>query len=65
MIPIARRFNRSGYDASYLALAESKGEQFITGDERLYNAVHDSLEWVKWIEDYSSPQTQEEVLPLL
>jgi predicted nucleic acid-binding protein len=52
MLPLARRFDRSAYDASYLALAVSLKQPFITGDERLYNAVHNQLNWVIWIGDY-------------
>ena len=52
MLPLARRFDRSAYDAAYLALAEKLGEPFLTGDERLYNAVHPHLDWVYWIETY-------------
>ena len=51
-LPLARRFGRSAYDAAYLALAEKLGEQLITGDERLYNAVKGKLDWVLWIGDY-------------
>jgi len=32
-------YNRSVYDASYLAVAEREGIAMITGDKRLYNAV--------------------------
>jgi len=52
MLPLARRFNRSAYDAAYLALAEARKEAFITADERLYHAVRDHLDWVIWIRDY-------------
>lgn len=48
-LALAREFNRSAYDAAYLALAKARGEKLVTGDERLYNAVHDQLEWVEWI----------------
>jgi len=51
-LPLARRFGRSAYDAAYLRLAEKLGEQLITGDERLYNAVKGKLDWVLWIGDY-------------
>jgi predicted nucleic acid-binding protein len=53
LLPLARRFGRSAYDAAYLALAESLGETFITGDERLYNAVHAQLDWVRWLGAYN------------
>lgn len=51
-LPLARKFNRSAYDAAYLALAETQGEKMITADERLYNAVHPKLKWVLWLGDY-------------
>ena len=53
MLPLARRFGRSAYDAAYLTLADRTNDQFITGDERLYNAVHPKLDWVVWIGDYT------------
>ena len=52
MLPLARDFGRSAYDAAYLTLAERSGEQLVTGDKRLYNAVHPKLDWVVWIGDY-------------
>jgi predicted nucleic acid-binding protein len=42
-------YNRSLYDASYLALAETEGIPLITADESLFNAVKRDLKWVKWI----------------
>ena len=51
-LPMARRLGRSAYDAAYLTLAERLGEQLITGDLRLYNAVHPNLNWVLWIGAY-------------
>lgn len=47
MMPLARRFARSTYDAAYLSLAEKIGETIITSDERLYNAVKARLDWVQ------------------
>jgi len=44
---IARRYKRSAYDASYIALAEAQKCNLITGDRRLYNAVSRQLGWVK------------------
>jgi predicted nucleic acid-binding protein len=52
MLPLARQFGLNAYDAAYLALAQQLGEAFITGDLRLYHAVHPRLEWVLWIGDY-------------
>jgi predicted nucleic acid-binding protein len=49
ILPLAQRFDRSAYDAAYMALAERREETLVTGDRRLYNAVHESLDWVQWI----------------
>jgi len=54
MLPPARRFNCSAYDAAYLTLAERLGEPFVTGDEKLYRAVHEQMEGVVWIENYTN-----------
>jgi predicted nucleic acid-binding protein len=53
MLPLARQYDRSAYDAAYLTMAQHLGEPLITGDLRLYNAVHDSLDWILWIGDYA------------
>jgi predicted nucleic acid-binding protein len=53
MLPLSRRFDCSAYDAAYLTLAERLDEEFITGDERLFNAVRKDLDWVVWIENYN------------
>jgi predicted nucleic acid-binding protein len=52
MLPLARRFDRSAYDAAYLALAEATDQPLITGDRRLYNAVQGHLHRVQWLGDY-------------
>lgn len=59
MLPLARRFNRSAYDAAYLALAEARKEALITADERLYHDVRDHLDWVIWIRDYPGDEETE------
>lgn len=51
---LAWEYGRTVYDAAYLALTESEGAQFVTGDRRLYNAVGSKLDWVIWLEDYKS-----------
>jgi len=52
ILPLALRFDRSAYDAAYLALAEMTECPLITGDLRLYNAVHEHLDWVQWVGDF-------------
>lgn len=52
ILPFARRFETSAYDAAYLALAKRLDEKLITGDEHLYNSVRKDLNWVIWIENY-------------
>ena len=49
---LANQYQRSTYDATYLALAQTEGVDLITGDKRLFNAVNPVLSWVKWIGDY-------------
>ncbi len=49
---LAIQYQRSVYDAAYLALAETHGLDLYTGDKRLYNAVNGNFPWVKWIGDY-------------
>lgn len=55
---LAYQHQRSVYDSAYLALAQLKGLWFYTGDKRLFNAVSQTLSWVKWVGDY-----QLEVIP--
>ncbi|MCP4167293.1 MAG: type II toxin-antitoxin system VapC family toxin [Chloroflexi bacterium] len=52
MLDFANRFDRSAYDAAYLALADSRGEFFITGDLRMCNSVKEHLDWVVWLGDF-------------
>jgi predicted nucleic acid-binding protein len=40
------------YDETYLALAELRGCEFWTADERLYNQGKDKLAFVKWLGNY-------------
>lgn len=47
----SKTYNRSVYDASYLAVADERGASVITADKGLYNAVKKDLKWVKWIWD--------------
>ncbi len=50
---LARQFDRpNAYDAHYLAMAEGENCPLWTSDERLYNAVRDTLPWVHWLGHY-------------
>lgn len=53
-LDLAFKYQRSFYDASYLALAQAGGFDFYTGDKRLFNAVAHTFTWVKWIGDYQA-----------
>ena len=55
---LARMYQRSVYDSLYLAAAQSYQIDLWTGDRRLYNAVTQSLSFIKWIGDYASPDSQ-------
>jgi predicted nucleic acid-binding protein len=47
---IAHRFNRPrAYDAQYLALAEKLDCEFWTADERMFNAVRDRFDNIRWL----------------
>jgi len=49
LLPLACRFERTVYDAAYLALAQETSQPLLTGDLRLYHPVHARLDWVMWI----------------
>ena len=49
VLHFCRAYDRSAYDASYLAVAEQESLALVTGDERLYNSIKGKAKWVKWI----------------
>lgn len=50
---LAEAFNRPrAYDTHYLALAEHLDCPLWTGDERLYNAVHENFPLIRWLGNY-------------
>lgn len=51
VLEYSRVYNRSAYDASYLALADEEGIILITADGELYDAVKKDLKWVRWLGD--------------
>lgn len=52
---IANQFNfPTAYDAQYLAVAEHLQCEFWTGDKRLVNTIMPTLNWVKWLGDFSA-----------
>lgn len=55
---LARLFDRTVYDAIYLALAEEIGARFITADLRLYNAVGLSLGFVQYLGNYNRSEAE-------
>lgn len=53
---IAERLNRpTAYDAHYLALAELRGCEMWTADERLFNAARSAHPGLRWIGNYPAP----------
>jgi predicted nucleic acid-binding protein len=52
---LAKEFNRPrAYDMAYLAMAQLAKSPFWTADERLYNAVSETLPWVHWVASVST-----------
>lgn len=51
VIHYCKIYNRSAYDASYLALADDESISLVTADKGLYNVVKKDLKWVEWLSD--------------
>jgi predicted nucleic acid-binding protein len=51
-LKLAHHYQRSYYDSAYLALAQQLGVWCFTGDKRLYNALNQRLDWLRWVGDY-------------
>ncbi len=51
-LKMAVDYQRSIYDAAYLALAASRNVKPVTGDRRLFNAAGAHLPWIVWIEEW-------------
>ena len=49
---LASRFDRTIYDALYLALAAFMSAKLVTADLRLYNAVSSQLEFIQYLGTY-------------
>jgi predicted nucleic acid-binding protein len=54
---LAKIFERTVYDALYLALADERGARFVTADMRLYNAVSSGLGFVQYLGSYVKPES--------
>lgn len=54
MIHWVSQYERSAYDAAYLALAYRLNMPFITGDKGLYNAVGKDVDWIIWVGNYKA-----------
>ncbi len=52
VIHYSKIYNRSAYDASYLALADDEGISLVTADKGLYNVVKKDLKWVESLGDF-------------
>ncbi len=54
-LDIALRFDRSAYDALYVAFAIEQGCRLVTADRRLYNATNRAFpDTMVWVEDAAS-----------
>jgi len=52
VIHYCKIYNRSAYDASYLALADDEGISLVTADKGLYTVVKKDLKWVESLGDF-------------
>lgn len=52
LIHYCKVYNRSAYDASYLAIAYEESIPLVTADKELYNVVKKDLKWVNWLGDF-------------
>ena len=48
---LARRYQRSVYDSWYVNLAEKTGCDCWTADQKLYNALKDTIPWIRLLAD--------------
>lgn len=52
-IELAHRYSLPAtYDSPYLALAEREDCELWTADTRMWRAVKDQIDWVRWMGDY-------------
>lgn len=52
ILEITARYQRSGYNAAYLALAEHLEAELLTGDERFYNATRNDFPQIRFVGEY-------------
>ncbi len=41
------------YDSQYVTLAQTMHCHLYTADKKLYNKLHDAVDYIRWIEDFS------------
>jgi predicted nucleic acid-binding protein len=56
VLPLARKFSISGYDAAYLQLANTLAEPLVTGDRRFFQSVQKEYSSIIWIGDIQIPE---------
>lgn len=56
-IELAHKFGfKATYDLHYLALAEREGCELWTADTKMWNALKEQVNWMRWLEDYQITQ---------